>query len=78
MCILDPSLANIWSELAWTIGFELRFSVDMGLVAPVGYSLGYSINMLLGLALCNYFGTWKGSLVGVSIGPLNGLIIDTR
>ena len=59
------------------MGFELGFSVDMVLGAPVGTSLGYSINMLLGLILYNYFGTWKGSLVVISLGALDGLIIDT-
>ena len=46
-------------------------------VVPVGSQLVYYINMLLGLKLCNSFVTWEGSLVGVSIGPLVGLIIGT-
>ena len=33
--------------------------------------------MFLGLALCNYFGTREGSLVGVSLGLLDGLMIGT-
>ena len=43
----------------------------------VGYPLGYSIKMLLGLALGNYFGTREGYLVGVSLGTLHGLMIVT-
>ena len=49
----------------------------MVLGAPVGSSLVYSIRMFLGLELCNYFVTWKGYLVGVSLCPLDGLMIDT-
>ena len=43
----------------------------------VGYPLGYSINMFLGLALGNYFGPLEGYLVGVSIVPLYVLMIVT-
>ena len=64
-------------ELAGDMGFELGFSVDMVLGAPVGTSLGYSINMLLGLIPYNYSGTCKGSLVVISLVPLDGLMIYT-
>ena len=63
------------SEIVWALGFELGSSVDMVLLAPVGSPLGYSINMLLGLALENYFGTWEVSLAGVLLGALDGLMI---
>ena len=63
------------SDLGWDLVFELGFSVDMMMVVPIGSPLGYSINMLLGLALVNYFGTWEVSLVGVSLGALDGLMI---
>ena len=49
----------------------------MVLGAPVGYPLGYSINMLIGLELENYFGTQEGYLVGVSLATLTGLMIGT-
>ena len=49
----------------------------MILGAPIGYALEYPISMLLGLALENYFGTWEGYLVGVSLGTLSGLMIGT-
>ena len=49
----------------------------MVLGAPVGYPLGYYINMLLGLELCNFFGIWEVSLVVVSPGTLVGLTIGT-
>ena len=55
--------------------FEIGFSVDMMVGALVGSPLGYSINMLLVLALFNYFGTWEGYLVGVSLGTLYVLMI---
>ena len=45
------------SEIGWPLGFELVFSVGMVLVSPVGYPIGDSVNMLLDLTLCNYFGT---------------------
>ena len=45
--------------------------------SPVGYTLGYSINMLLGLALENSFRSWEGYLVVVSLVPLDGLVIGT-
>ena len=47
----------------------------MVLVAPFGYLLEYSIKMLLGLALDNYFGTREGYLVGVSPDTMDGLMI---
>ena len=45
-------------DIGWALIFELGFSVDMMLIAPVGYPLGYSINIFLGLVLENSFGTW--------------------
>ena len=49
----------------------------MVLEAPVGYPLGYSINMLILLALGNSFGTWEVYLFGVSLDTLAGLMIGT-
>ena len=49
----------------------------MVLVAPVGYPHGCSINMLLGLSLVNYFGTYEGYLFGSLFCTLAGLIIGT-
>ena len=49
----------------------------MVLVAPVGYPLGYSINMLIVLQFENSLFTWEVSLVGVSLGTLDGLMIGT-
>ena len=49
----------------------------MVLKSPVGYPLGYSINMLILLALVNSFGTWEVYLFGVSLDTLSGLIIGT-
>ena len=72
-----PRLRKSGSELGWALVFELVLSVDMVLIEYVGYPLGYSINMLLVLDLDNSFETWEGSLVGVSLGPLDGLIIGT-
>ena len=65
------------SELGWDLGFEIGFSVDIALGAPVGSPLVYSINMLLGLELFDYFVTRKVSLVGVSLGPMYGLMLGT-
>ena len=49
----------------------------MVLGEPVGSLLRYSINMLLVLENFNSFGTWGGLLVGVSLGPLAGLMVFT-
>ena len=49
----------------------------MVMLAPIGYPLGYLINMLLGLALENYFGIREVYLVGVSLDTLYGLMIGT-
>ena len=49
----------------------------MVLGAPIGYPLGYSINMLIGLELENYFSKREGSLVEVSLETLTGLMIGT-
>ena len=38
--------------------FELGLPVGTVMISHVGYRLGYSINMLLGLELGNYFVTW--------------------
>ena len=72
-----PRLITSEYELGSSLGFELGLLFYMMLVAPIGSPLGYSINMLLELALCNYFGTWGGSLIGVSFVPLYGLMIGT-
>ena len=64
-------------DLGWYLVFELGLSFFMVMVAPVGSPLGYSINMLLGMALFNYFVTWEGYLVGVSFGPLDRFMIVT-
>ena len=45
--------------------------------ARVGYQLLYSINMLIGLVLYNYFGTWEGYLVVISLDTLVDLVIGT-
>ena len=45
------------SELELVLGFEIGLSVGVVMVAPVGSPIGYSINMLLGLSLVNYFDT---------------------
>ena len=65
------------SDLEWDLGFELGFSVKMLLGVFVGSSLGYSINMLLHMELFNPFGTWEGYFYRVSIRTLVGLIIIT-
>ena len=65
------------SDTAWVMGFNLGFSVDTVMGAPIGSPLGYYINMLLGLELCNYFVTREGYLVGVSLGTIYGLMIVT-
>ena len=60
--------------LAWMV-FELGLPVCMVLGAPVVYPLGYSMNMLPGLALDNCFGTREEYLVGFSLGTLVCLMI---
>ena len=72
-----PRLRTYGSELDWALGFDLGLLVNMVLVAPVGSPLGYSINMLLGLALCNYFGTREGYLVVIPLVPMSGLMLGT-
>ena len=49
----------------------------MFLGAYVAYHLGYSLNMLLVLALGTSFVTWKVSLVVVSLVTISGFIIGT-
>ena len=56
----------------------LEGSIKIVLVSPIGYPYGGSTSMFLCSALGNYFGTWEGYLVGVSLGTLVGLMIDTR
>ena len=72
-----PCLRTSGYNIGRDLGFERIFSVDMVLGTPVGSPLGYSMNMLLRLALWNYFGTLEVSLVGVSIVTLDGLMIGT-
>ena len=50
----------------------------MVLRAPIGSTLEVSIGIFIGLVLENYFGTWKGSLFGVSLVELGGLMIGNR
>ena len=49
----------------------------MVLGTPIGYPLGNSIRMLLGLVLGTSFGTWEGYLVRVPLVTLVGLMIGT-
>ena len=49
----------------------------MVLGASVRSPLGYSITMLIGLSLDNSFDTREGSLVGVSLGTMDVLVIGT-
>ena len=56
-------LVTYGSEIDWDMRFKFGLEVGMVLGEPVGSSLVYSVNMLIGLALGNYFGTWEGSLV---------------
>ena len=65
------------SDILWNLGFELVFSGDMVLVAPIGSPLGYSINILLGLVIENSFDIWEGSLVVVLLVTLAGLVVVT-
>ena len=58
------NLRTYVSDLGWAQGFELCFPVVLVLGEPVGYLLGYSINMFFGLVLSNSSGTLEGSLVG--------------
>ena len=51
-----PRLRASGSDIVWYMGFELGLLVGTILVAPAGYPLEDSINMLLGLALGSYFG----------------------
>ena len=75
---LLPRLRTSVYELVWAMGFELNFSVYMETGSPIIYPLEYSINMFIGLALENSFGTWDVSLVGVSLGPIYGLMTVTE
>ena len=43
----------------------------------VGYTLEYSINMLLALTFVNYFDTWEGYFVIFLLGALGRLMIFT-
>ena len=73
-----PHLITYGSGIGWVQGFEPGLQAVLVLVEPVGYSLGYSIGMLLDLSLRNYFGPLERYLVGVSLGPLPGLMIVNR
>ena len=46
------------SEIGLSLVFGLDFSVGMVLVSPFECLLGYSVNMLLGLAIVDSFGPW--------------------
>ena len=45
------------SSLLLASGSELGFSIEMVLVASVGYPLGGSVGIFIGLELAKYFGT---------------------
>ena len=72
-----PTLITSGSELGWNLGFELGFSVNMVLVAPVGSPLGYSISILLVLVIDNYSGTWESSLGVFFLHTLAGWVVGT-
>ena len=57
--------------------YPIVCSIGIYPVALVVYPLGYQIVMLIWLELANYFGTLGGSLVGVSLVALGGLMIGT-
>ena len=63
--------------LGWALGSELGLSDDMVMGPLDGYLIVCIINMFLGFAPCNYFGTWEGYLVGISLDRLAGLMIGT-
>ena len=71
-----PCLRAYGSELGWFMGFELILIFGMVMRAYVGSPLGYSINMLLGLALGNSFDAQEWYLFWVSLDTLVGLMID--
>ena len=63
ICILTyvswiTCLRTFGSDLGKALGFELELSVYMVIVSPVGYPFGYSMSMLLVLALGNSFDPW--------------------
>ena len=72
-----PRLRTSRSELGRYLWFELGFPVRFMKEAHVGYPIGYSINVFLGLVLCNSFEKWERSLVGVSLITLYGFMICT-
>ena len=72
-----PSLIPYGSEREWALGFELGFSVDMVLVAPVGSPLGYSTDIFPGLVIDNYFGTGEVSLGVLSLVTLARWVVET-
>ena len=76
-CLLAPLLDNIWVWSCMGYGIWTWFSVYIVLGARVGYQLLYSINMLIGLVLYNYFGTWEGYLVVISLDTLVDMVIGT-
>ena len=69
-----PRLIIYGSELVWDVGFDLGLSVVMVLGAPIGYPRGYSINILIGLALFNYF--FVVSIFGCSLTWNTGCLDD--
>ena len=58
-----PLLISSVSEIGWTLGFQIGLPVGMVLGAHFGSPLGYSMKMLLGFSIGNYFRTWEGYLV---------------
>ena len=72
-----PQLRTYGYDIGWDMGFEFVFSVDIVLGETVGSPLVYSINMLLGLVIFNYFCTWGIYLLGVSLGIMAIFIFVT-
>ena len=63
-----PCLGNLGLILDGIWALNIDLFVNMVMVAHVGYPLGFYINMLIGLSLCNFFVTWEVSLVWFSLG----------
>ena len=70
-----PFLGASGYDLWRALGFEPVLTVGMLMGAHVGYPLGYSIKILVGLALVNSFGTWELYLVVIPLSTLDGLMI---
>ena len=62
-----PLLRTSGFEIGWYLGFEPIFAVVIVMGALFISPIGYYINMLLGLEIDNYFGTWEISSVGFSL-----------